>query len=488
MSNNASETLKRQPYAAIVMVLIQIAISLFKALWPMILIIWFKGSSSSTSLHLYIIFIPPAIVLILAFLNYLQFKYGVIENKFILKKGFFKKIELSIPLNSIQAIHIDQTVLDKILSLVTVTLDTTGTNKEEAKLHLTNEDAQALRKLILENKEDIPDEPSVASTEGNIVSSLSIAELLKLSLTANHLETFLVILGLTFSFLEDIKSLFKDVFDRIVQEYESAFLTSGFTIFIYLIILILIISIIGSFVKTFFTYANFKIKKIKQGFAVESGLINKREQVVNFDKIQFISWNSNWLRKNIPIYVLEYHAIGNQEVQKFKIKIPAMSIASLGKLIGIYGEVIDPTKLNYSISKIFISRKVMILGIFPAAIGGSILFYFFGLISLLTILLPVLVYFISKKIQTKYKIHFNEDILHIRKGAFGDSQILIQWHKIQSINLIQSYYQQKKAVANLRISTAGGFFTIPYMDLAEARALRNYALLRLESAVDKKWM
>lgn len=486
MNNKGSTELTRQPFAAIVMVLLKTLTSLLKAFWPLLLIVLFKNIKDSNPTQLYLVIGPPILIFVLAVFEFLQIKYGIIDHKFILKKGVFKRTEVSIPISSIQAVNIDQTWLDKLLSLVRVTIDATGSNDAEAKLHLKYERAIELRQLILDNQGLEVSEKVIH--EENVISSLSTPELLKLGITANHLETFALIAAVFISMLQNIKTVFEDKFDEIYDSAELNSILTGFSLIIFITAAIVILTVSVSFFRTLLKYSNFKIKRTNKGFSIQSGLINKQEKLVNLDKIQFLSWKANWLRKKLPMYMLEYHVIGDQSDAKLKVNLPVASLSILAKLITVYSNSISESEAHFSISKIYVIRKTLMLGVLPALLIGTIVFYFIGIVSFVFILLPVLVFIISLKIQQKYKIYTNHEVLHIRKGAFGDSQILLKWNKIQTIQLIQSYYQQKKAVANLQINTAGGIFTIPYLDLEEAQKIQNYAVYKLESEADKRWM
>ena len=66
------------------------------------------------------------------------------------------------------------------------------------------------------------------------------------------------------------------------------------------------------------------------------------------------------------------------------------------------------------------------------------------------------------------------------RGFFGREELVLKWNMIQSVYLQQSIYQEGHDLATVVLNTAGGQVKIPYLTLAEARAIINYALYKVE--------
>jgi putative membrane protein len=87
----------------------------------------------------------------------------------------------------------------------------------------------------------------------------------------------------------------------------------------------------------------------------------------------------------------------------------------------------------------------------------------------------------------KTKYGFNNEMIRINGGTFGDKATILPIHKIQAVKLRQSPYQQRKGLANLVLYTASGGTAIPYLKLDIAQKITNYFLYRIESD-RRKWM
>ena len=75
----------------------------------------------------------------------------------------------------------------------------------------------------------------------------------------------------------------------------------------------------------------------------------------------------------------------------------------------------------------------------------------------------------------------------VRGGLFGDKAETLPIIKLQNVEVNQSPYQRRKALANVKIYTAAGSVTIPYISHYKAVELADYLLYKTESS-HKKWM
>ena len=80
-----------------------------------------------------LIFVITAVVTYIEF-KYFTFKFDFSKNDFIIKKGFFKKTKLSVPLNKIQQINLNQNFVHKILNLYEVQMETAGSDSKEVNI------------------------------------------------------------------------------------------------------------------------------------------------------------------------------------------------------------------------------------------------------------------------------------------------------------------------------------------------------------------
>ena len=79
-----------------------------------------KGSRGRTD--------PVAILIIIlvAVLRYWFFRFRVTEDRILIRQGILKKTALDLPLDRIQAVNVERSLTDRVLGLVTVSVDTAG--------------------------------------------------------------------------------------------------------------------------------------------------------------------------------------------------------------------------------------------------------------------------------------------------------------------------------------------------------------------------
>jgi putative membrane protein len=247
---------------------------------------------------------------------------------------------------------------------------------------------------------------------------------------------------------------------------------------------ILILSMLVSLVRTIISYLNFQITKNAQGFNIKKGLINNSQKVLPFEKVQYVSWKTNWLRKKISMYLFEFHTIGGVEVKSnLKIKAPITSDLVLNNLASVYFPNIPEQFENVlRIDKSYWFRKTLFNGLLPAILLLFPLLYFIEERYFLfyLIALPLYLFFNYGLYRKKFRFSWTNKLIHIQNGVFGDKTILLKWEKIQSVKISQNLYQQRKHLADLVIHTAGGTIIAPYITLEAARELQDLALYKIE--------
>ncbi|RZL17083.1 MAG: hypothetical protein EOO89_09705 [Pedobacter sp.] len=479
------QILRRQPKAAIWLLVLSSAVKTLKAFWPIILVAFFKSANKGGDrYHLYL-FILPALIPVIAVIDFLTFSYCIQNGQLMIKKGWLVKKDLNIPLQNIQSVNIEQSWLHKLVNLVKLSIDSPGTEKSEVQISLTRQDAETLKEFVLQHQGKASE---AISRQDSVITTLSASDLFKLGLSANHLETLAIMMGLALSMLENVRGFFDSEYGDMLKKSAKSLVAESMLFILYIIVGVLLLSVVVSFFRIIFKYANFTILSTEKGFNVRSGLINSTERLIAFKKIQYVSWKANWIRKKLPIFLLEYHSIGGEEIkQKLKITIPVVSTTLRHYLEDIYGKGVPKEDPSLRISRKIIFRRTLIGGILPFLVLAGSLYPVIGFKSLLFFMLPVLVYWNSRLVQRKFRIYMNEKLIHIRKGAFGDAEIILKWYKIQSVELVRSYYQRRNDLASIKIHTAGGSITLPFLEIEEARSLFNYTLYKIESNDEQTW-
>lgn len=482
---------QRQPGKALIYVFYKTLLTAIKIFIPFLLTLLFKDSKKQGNVWEYTAVFIPVLALVVAVISYRFFRFYINDLKqLVVQKGIFTRKQVVLPLERVQAVNVQQQWLHRLTNLAEVTFDSPGTSSEEVKITLTLQQASALKEYIFLQKNNpakqvvtVAEKPIPEPVKKYRLYDLDPLSLVRLGLTANHIETFLITLTFGYSLLQNIKNASDDYYNK------SMDLVSGYMVYqsalgVFLaILLVLAVSVIISFFRIVLKYANFSIEAVGNRFRIRTGLINTKEVLVPFSKVQYISWRANWLRTKTKLYVLQFHNIGQLQLKEAqKVLIPLTRLEFLPQLLANYHPLLSAEGTAIRVNKSYISR-MYILVLLPLllvvlAIAWFYPFFYWGLL--------VVVYNAGSiyRFQQKFRMRFNEEVIHIQKGSYGSEDLLLLWHKIQTVTLQQSIYQRKAGLASVKLRTAGGMVTIPYIPLETANLLTNFALFKTAT---EKW-
>jgi putative membrane protein len=471
---------RRQPFLAVGQILFKTFIQLLKAIWPLILITVVRADSEKNIPGELWFILIPAFILIKALIDYFFFKFRITDEEVQVKSGIFSRKQITLPLHKIQTVHINQSWIQKIFNLSELAFDTPGSGKAEVTLQLDRQQAAQVMTFVLQKNKVVES----VDIKDDLISELTFMDLIKLGITSNHFETLLILIGVFLSFLNNIKDIIAGDNENLLEDSTNKILESSILFIALGILAIFILSILVSLIRTTLNYINFRITKTAQGFNISKGLINSSQKLIPFKKVQFLSWNTNWLRKTISMYLFEFHTIGGKEVKNnLKIKVPVTSELILQKLVKSYfPDIPEQFDSNLRVHPSYLYRNILFFGIIPSLTLSIPLFLFAHEKAILLLLIPLYVFFYFGLYSRKYLFSWTSNLIHIKTGVFGNRTIVLNWEKIQSVKISQSLYQQRKSLADLIINTAGGTIKAPYIPLEAARELQNFALYKVESS------
>ena len=478
---------QRQSASGLLIILYKAVITFIKAIWPVLVIILFRESSNtSTGLQLMVAVIG-IVVLVSSLINFYYFRFFIQQDDMVIRKGLINKKTITIPLKNIQAVHIEQTWMHQLLKIARVKIDTAGSDKAEATIDaIAIEKAGMLRTFLMES-EKVEADVEVKPAEKALIT-LSAADVMKLGLTANHIQTFFIILAFSMSMYQNLEDIFGNIISRFVEESSSliAFTTS---VLLSLAVLVLIVSIVVSLLRMALLYFDFQLAGAEKGFRIRSGLTSIRQNLVPFSKIQYISWKANWVRRKLNFYVLEFHQANVEENKRTqKALVPVMNAEAIEKLLAPYHpEIIHQEHAEHQIHQAYAWRRMLITGLPMGLLFTGLAWIFLQEYALFFILWIPFIYFSNRVYQKNYRLYTSAEAMQVYSGIWGRELQLLQWYKIQKVSLHQSNWQKRKQVATILLYTAGGHIRVPYISLELANSIRNYALYKIEST-QKNWL
>ncbi len=147
IQNNSWDVPRRQSPIAILIIMLQTAVLLIKTMWPVLLVYFFRKKQDEEGTNYLLIILGFGLVtIILAIIKYWYYTFQISGDNFIIKSGWLRKKTLTIHLNSIQAVHLEQNIWQQFLKVTKVKLDSAGSEKVEVKIDaLTIAHAESLK-------------------------------------------------------------------------------------------------------------------------------------------------------------------------------------------------------------------------------------------------------------------------------------------------------------------------------------------------------
>ena len=500
MSNIDFSIPQRQSPKGIIFFLALSLKKLFKAFWPIFIIILLKSGSIHNQKQL--IFYAVIILFLLIFiantiLSYLNFYFYIKDDEFVVEKGYLKKIKMSIPLDRIQTMNTQQNFIQQFLNVVALEIDTAGTSHQELKFHaLTKETAEALQfKLSAFAASHTKTEHTVISDEHKIeiesksIIQLNTTDLIKVGISENHLKSLLLIYLFVNGIYQQLHDLFKTTLDAASDQAGGFFEHSGVLIITLIAIFFLMMLLLFSVLLVILQYFDLNFSRQQGAFMLKSGLLNKKDIVIPYSKIQIISWETNPIRKWMNFVSVHITQASNTHVKKKQaLIIPGCNNDHLQKIQNEIFPPNDSIEWTRHISHPMYFIRLWIFRIFLVTVPLLLFSYKDWEIYVVIGIWIVISAFLSYLSYKKRYLKISAQILHTAKGTIEQEFSQFYNYKLQTIQFKQNFFQRRRKLASIAIFISGGKrIRIPYLQEDVASALYNYLLYCTESS-SKKWM
>ena len=464
-----------------------------RAIWPIFIVIFAQKKLLPSSITIpMVIGIVILLMLVHAILFYLNFYFYIDENQFVIKQGYIRKKVLSIPLERIQSVNTKQNILQQLLNVYSLEVDTAGSAGKELKIYsLSSSYTDHLTQFLQSHKENTNEEASDSISKANEeveIVKLSLSDLLRVGISQNHLKTGLIIIAFGSQIVDQIQDLFRDETDAYSNSFQNFIYDSGILFFTGLAIIALVVSFLATLLYTVVKYYDFKLIKYQQSYRITAGLFNKRKVLLPFSKIQQLNWETGPIKKMFGIYKISFkQAVSKQVQQKQVVDAPGCLNPHIESIRDdlFEGDLPDTSKKIYSHRRYFNLLWIQ-RGWLPALLPSAI--YIYEPLWLLAggtwLVLSGLYCWMMVR---KSYFQFNKSQLIVGKGAINTVWQQAEAYKTQSVDFRQSFFQKRRGLASLRVNNASGKIDIPYIPEDMANKLMNYLLYHVETS-NKNWM
>lgn len=472
-----------------------------RGLWPIAVIWIFKFDELN---KVYLLLGTIVVVLTIGIVAYLQYRsftfYLDNENEeFIISEGIFNKTKTIIQLNRIQQVNINQSLIQRIIGVYELDVDTAGSAKKEGKIQaISHPLALALKARLMDNeKKEISsaelEEPLVTETvEERPFMKISFLSLLKVGITSNYVKSLGLILAFFATAYENSRNFIEHSdFDKTkINAYLDRSLAMQSIAIIVMLMLCSILII--NLVRTIFKYYDYKITRQNGSLLLSFGLLSTKSTILKPEKVQIVTVTRNYFQRKMNILELKIKQAtsGETEERKSVIEIPGCNekeneeiLKLLFKSIPQKGVMLKPNfrKLVFSI---FLSIVIPLTGFFAFAnyIEEQVYEYVY--------LLPIYVFFVGAIVYFGFRnnrLFIHDDFIIKQSGAWDVDNKIIEPGKIQAITTSQLFWHKRVDIGSITIHTAGGNISFQLGNFTLLKQYVNLWLYEMETS-NSNWM
>lgn len=470
-----------------------------RALWPMLLIWLVKFDSLNKLVFFGSVTGVVVLIGIISYLQYLFFTFHIDEEngEFVIQKGVLNKTRITIQLHKIQQVNINQSLIQRLVGVHKLEIDTAGSDKKEASISAISHELATILKERLINHSQLEltenAEKNVEEITPTSFIKIGLPSLIKIGFTSNYIKSFALIFLFFTTIVENLQQMNAEVIneDQVTNYldtlpiYTSIFIVIGF--FITLILLV-------NLVRTILKYFDFTIQKSKQAIILSYGLLSTKNTLLNPNKVQKIKVTQNYFQKKLDVTTIGIHQ-ASSDVEKVKekdqIEVPGCTEnerdAILKLLLGQLpqkGTMYLPNWRKLAVNAFFFLLVpiaiTLLLNYKTEFVTWTEWFIYTAIFSIFA---GVMLWFSFKN----YKLFVSNNFIIKQNGAWDIDTTIIEPYKIQAIETQQFFWQKATNIGSVTLSTAGGTVSFTTGNYSEIKQLVNYWLYQVETW-EKNWM
>ena len=472
---------------------------IIRAVWPFLIVTIYKFDSQKVYFYVAILAVLLVLGAVIAYLNYLKFTfyYDKIRNEFVVNKGILRKTKIAIPVEKIQQVNINQSLIQKLVNVYSLEIDTAGSATKEVKISaISHELALQIKETLLDTENEATSATEVETLDKNGKKpfiKLSFGLLLKIGLTTNYGRSIALLFGFfatTYNGLQDIIASIQIDTEEISSQMEQSFALFSGGIFIGLI-LVLILSI--NMARAIYKFYDFQIIKNKYSLLVISGLFTKKQTLLRPNKVQTIQYSQNFFQKKWKFFDMKMKQASSEETPNKKeessFEVPGCSENQRDEILKMILKRIPNPYLSLKSNFRYLIKSFIFLILIPTGV------YFSFAISVEEVMAKMYLYFVYLGLILIYtffrfknnRLFIDKDLVIKKSGAWDLEHEMIEVHKIQCIVLKQYFWHKKLNLGHIYLYTAGGVLNFTFAPFDILKKLTNEWIYKVENS-RKSWM
>lgn len=417
------------------------------------------------------------ILLITTVLRYRRFTFALEPERIRVREGVFSRVELNLDYERIQQADIRKPIWFKPFNLAILQLQSAGSKGSEVEVAgLPVQLAEQLQYDIMQATKAVADESGEAAATGNASANFELqlphTEILRVGLIQNALIVAGVLLALLFS-NQVVSTFVVEWVEGFVEGYASAW--QGVIILIGFGIAALMVLMFAAVLFYFNQYYRYHLRRVGDRVAYTAGLITHLSRSFRMPKLQLVEFRQGVvarLLRRSQMRILQAGGISDKAEGRFTVPVLNAHNKAL-----VSNDLKLPTAKWHRVGGWIIPRYWLI----PSLAAGWIVDLWAAPIVFVVMLLLRWLWW------RNLGWYFDGNWIAVRQGLFGCSERFAPAAKMQRITLLSGPIQRRLGFCGLKIYTAGGALTLPWLRKATADKIYT-EMLTLTANNNKRWM
>lgn len=425
----------------------------------------------------YALFALPLIVL-----QYMRFRYWITPKEVVIRSGVLTRQHRNIPIERIQNIEIEQSVLPRLFGTAKVKIETAGSTSAEGVLeYVALEEAQRIREIVRSFQQQHEQaatpvaqndtaEPDASAAESPVTSETeqqppqqTQAEHVLLDMPVSRVllsgafRFSLLYIALAFSALQ----YFEPDFETIIDWFErgrfawvgEAVEHSPWLYGVSAALLAVLLSWLTGILVNLNKYYRFRLWRSGNKLQKRSGLLTLAEGTIPLKRVQALILRTNILMRRYGWYALELQTMGSDVQQDgHQIAVPFASRSEILSLTPFIYPFTLPERFE-SVSPLTIRRHFIrgVIGLLVLTVPTA---YFWSWAWWFLLAMPLIgIYAVAHYRNHGYALQ--NETFFIKRGVFYPKIWVVPLAKMQVFYASASFFQRRLNLKSLQIDTAG---------------------------------
>ncbi len=427
-------------------------------------------------------------LLVFSALSWWRMTFCVVGDELVLTRGIASVERLVIPLERVQSVNIDQRLFHRPFGLVRAAVDTAGSTEVEFEIDAIDlARAEALRRIANDARsaERNVSGTHEASTDAGrnvdadvILLQRSPRDLLRVGVTKFPWAGFvvfapLIAIGGEFGALDPFLDSAGDLADDAVT------IGSGSVLAAVLVVggIVVAATVLGAafqVIREIVTNWDLTLSRTPSGLRRTAGLLNTTSRSSTARRVQIVTTDDTTPQRRLGFTRLTLHTFGTGNLD-----LPGSTRTEIETVRRLVVGETPPPPLDRRISRwsVFVAARATAV---VALVAAALLWFVVGWWSLAVFALVPVNAVVEDRRWRRRRWGLHADGVGESYGLVWRHTGELPLHKAQVVTVRQSFFERRRGLATLHISTAGGSFRVPFIDLADADAARDRVLHRAE--------